>query len=298
MLARPTLTSLYHEGSDGRLVESVRDVLTGLLSREPSLNELQEKLRGLTANQGSLCLVFMDLNKFKPINDTYGHDVGERLLGEMSPGNAAGRRATESGGHGHVPRQAESGCRFDRAEATVHRTELLQALTTDGLEMYLHPIGSVKNGLVVGFEVLPRWQHPDYGLLELEHFHPMLVHSEEGKAFDRWLILTAARLSANFQDRGFHIGIGVNLTRRQLVLDHFGGGTSSMEFASRLPLDFIKLNEDLSHDLSNAPERQCDLIQGKLWSEPLTLAEVEQCFLRDDVQSAFRLKRKKETGAT
>ena len=135
MLARPNLTSLYHEGSDGRLVESVRDVLdesrlaqqasidplTGLLSREPFLNELQEKLRGLTANQGSLCLVFMDLNKFKPINDTYGHDVGdrvlsqigERLLGEMSPGNAAGRRATESGGHGHVPCQAESGCRFD-----------------------------------------------------------------------------------------------------------------------------------------------------------------------------------------
>lgn len=106
-----------------------------------------------------------------------------------------------------------------------------------------------------------------------------------------------------------------------------------MEFASRLPLDFIKLHENLSHDLRKAPERQrylqaliafshglgvpvvasgihseddvevlstlqCDLIQGKLWSEPLTLAEVEQCFLRDDVQSAFRLRRKKDTGTT
>ncbi|TVQ23153.1 MAG: diguanylate cyclase [Spirochaetaceae bacterium] len=69
------------------------DPLTGLLTREPFLNELRDKIRGLTANQGWLYLVFIDLDKFKPINDVYGHDaddrvlsqIGERLLSKMSP---------------------------------------------------------------------------------------------------------------------------------------------------------------------------------------------------------------------
>jgi diguanylate cyclase (GGDEF)-like protein len=53
-----------------------RDSLTGLANRVL----LQERLEALLAAQNPLCVVFCDLDDFKPINDTYGHAVGDEVL--------------------------------------------------------------------------------------------------------------------------------------------------------------------------------------------------------------------------
>ena len=53
-----------------------QDTLTGLLNRRGLFEKLAELIKG----SGSFCLYYLDLNEFKFFNDTYGHNVGDRVL--------------------------------------------------------------------------------------------------------------------------------------------------------------------------------------------------------------------------
>lgn len=60
------------------------DTLTGLPNRRLLLDRLQQAL-ALSARSGRHgALLFIDLDKFKQLNDTHGHDVGDRLLVEVA----------------------------------------------------------------------------------------------------------------------------------------------------------------------------------------------------------------------
>lgn len=56
------------------------DVLTGLPNRSLLNQELDELLAKPTKEAEQLALMFMDLDRFKQINDTHGHNVGDNLL--------------------------------------------------------------------------------------------------------------------------------------------------------------------------------------------------------------------------
>ena len=56
--------------------QAFTDELTGIANRSFLLSELQI----LIEKHKTFCLYFIDLNKFKPANDTYGHEVGDLLL--------------------------------------------------------------------------------------------------------------------------------------------------------------------------------------------------------------------------
>lgn len=53
------------------------DQLTGALNRHGLFRALARRLRGLA---GRSFLAYMDLNKFKLVNDTYGHEAGDKVL--------------------------------------------------------------------------------------------------------------------------------------------------------------------------------------------------------------------------
>jgi diguanylate cyclase (GGDEF)-like protein len=75
------------------------DSLTGLASRSFLLSRLDELLRGDRATDGQIAVLFIDLNEFKWVNDTYGHLVGDRALCEV-----AHRLATCVRGGDHIVR--------------------------------------------------------------------------------------------------------------------------------------------------------------------------------------------------
>ncbi|MDJ0388172.1 diguanylate cyclase [Roseomonas sp. E05] len=75
------------------------DDLTGLPNRLLLDRRLEEALAQAERKQGCLALLFLDLDRFKPVNDTLGHDAGDavlqqvalRLQGEVRPGDTVAR---------------------------------------------------------------------------------------------------------------------------------------------------------------------------------------------------------------
>jgi diguanylate cyclase (GGDEF)-like protein/PAS domain S-box-containing protein len=60
------------------------DVLTDLPNRVLLNDRLQQGLVNAKRNKGRMALMFLDLDKFKPVNDTLGHNIGDLLLKELA----------------------------------------------------------------------------------------------------------------------------------------------------------------------------------------------------------------------
>ncbi|OSP54307.1 diguanylate cyclase [Pseudoruegeria sp. SK021] len=59
---------------------AVLDPLTGLYNRRYALPRLQRMLSSAQATGGALSLMVLDLDRFKAVNDTYGHAAGDAVL--------------------------------------------------------------------------------------------------------------------------------------------------------------------------------------------------------------------------
>ncbi|MES2877074.1 MAG: EAL domain-containing protein [Pseudomonadota bacterium] len=66
-------------------VESAQhDVLTGLPNRKLSCEFAARMLESARRGRTQVAVLYIDLDRFKPINDTYGHEVGDAVLQEVA----------------------------------------------------------------------------------------------------------------------------------------------------------------------------------------------------------------------
>lgn len=64
--------------------KATHDPLTGLANREQFDLRLQAALDGVDVNRHYAALIYIDLNDFKAVNDTHGHQVGDQVLKIMA----------------------------------------------------------------------------------------------------------------------------------------------------------------------------------------------------------------------
>jgi len=72
------------------------DALTGLPNRHLFDDRVEEAYKRCLRHNEKLSLLFVDLDKFKPINDTYGHAAGDIVLRELARRMGQTIRATDT----------------------------------------------------------------------------------------------------------------------------------------------------------------------------------------------------------
>jgi len=83
-------SAFLHDISERKKAEAIRehealhDSLTGLHNRRGLFNLLPLAMARSNRNQSSLALLFLDLDGFKQVNDTQGHDSGDMVLREVA----------------------------------------------------------------------------------------------------------------------------------------------------------------------------------------------------------------------
>ncbi|MBJ7311718.1 diguanylate cyclase [Rugamonas sp. CCM 8940] len=93
-LARALATSRQAEQALRHMAQ--HDTLTGLANRALFADRLEQALAGARREQQHLALLFIDLDGFKPVNDSLGHGVGDLLLKEVAQRLLHGVRHSDS----------------------------------------------------------------------------------------------------------------------------------------------------------------------------------------------------------
>ena len=76
--------------------QATHDVLTGLPNRRLLMDRLGQAISFNRRHNSHSALLFLDLNKFKDLNDAYGHEAGDRLLIEVARRLSSVVRETDS----------------------------------------------------------------------------------------------------------------------------------------------------------------------------------------------------------
>lgn len=200
MASSLALIAMEHRRLTERLAyHALHDVLTGLPNRTMLTRALDEKVRQAEEQGQELAVVFVDLDRFKQINDHFGHAAGDAVLRETAERIHQylrnGEIAARLGGDEFVAVLAESAkgeSAFDRSQGLLEKLrapiawngELLYVTASVGISMY--PQGGDTAEALLGNADLamyrvknsgrndvhcfgPELQGPHFARLELEH---------------------------------------------------------------------------------------------------------------------------------
>ena len=122
------------------------DSLTGLPNRAMMRQTLDEALRNASRRQKGCALFLIDLDRFKNVNDTLGHPVGDALLRQVSE-----RLKSVMGNHGQVGRLG--GDEFKAVLPGIVETGLLESLAKTLIEQVSRPYTIEGHKVTIGASV-------------------------------------------------------------------------------------------------------------------------------------------------
>lgn len=120
----------------------------------------------------------------------------------------------QSGRNGFLFFDPEHSRRTEERVTAIGRVQ--DALDRHELLLYYQPKVDLRRGVVLGFEALLRWNHPDKGILPPAHFLPLIEHTGlSARVGDHVLARALDQLEA-WQDAGLDLSVSVNITARHL----------------------------------------------------------------------------------
>lgn len=272
------------------------DPLTSLPNRKLFFDRLRHSLRRAEREGKLLAVLYIDLDQFKQINDSFGHAIGDEVLKELAVrlekqirdedtiarlGGDEFAVVMESlkeaestmhcvqrlnsvfdepvtvqdlsfvlsasigislypqdGTDAHTLLRNADTAMFKAKEAgrgtfqfyvedmtrnAVERARLEADLRdalerNEQLEVHYQPQIGLRDGRIVGFEALLRWQHPELGMLPPNQFIPLAEDSGLILPLGEWVLRTACRQVTQWQAEGIETGfVAVNISARQLA---------------------------------------------------------------------------------
>lgn len=279
--------------------QAMHDMLTDLPNRRFLVNTLSTAMETSRQRLSSLTMLFCDLDFFKSVNDTHGHDFGDQCLIEISKRIVAilpaGDFVARFGGNEFViltnSSLAEATIKANAVMAAVSErlifnnvvvkiqtsigiaqlnashqspTDLIRdadaamyqakergrnhveiydaalqskttkharmevalrfALERDELSVAYQPKIVLADGSVQGFELLLRWNSPEYGLISPNEFIPIAETSGMVVPIGMWAMEQACKQLATWQQQYPEMGnitVAVNVSMRQLLQASF-----------------------------------------------------------------------------
>ncbi|MGB7903260.1 MAG: diguanylate cyclase [Steroidobacteraceae bacterium] len=138
------------------------DVLTGLPNRMLLTDRLDRAIAAASRHGSQLAVLFMDLDRFKPINDRLGHAVGDQVLQSVARRLMAGVRRSDTvsrqGGDEFVVLLSEVACADDAAGtantlcagiAAPHRIEGRNLRVTASVGIGVYPFDGTDAGTLL-----------------------------------------------------------------------------------------------------------------------------------------------------
>jgi diguanylate cyclase (GGDEF)-like protein/PAS domain S-box-containing protein len=128
------------------------DSLTGLANRDLFHDRLEHALEGTARNGLDVAVVYLDLDEFKMVNDTRGHEAGDRVLREVATRLSGVVRSADTvsrlGGDEFAVLVEERPRAIDEAQIVAQR--VLQLLTEPFAVGDQHVVMSASIGIAVG----------------------------------------------------------------------------------------------------------------------------------------------------
>ena len=99
-------------------------------------------------------------------------------------------------------------------ERQIMLDDLRDALNNDQLRLHYQPVVRTKDNVIVGFEALMRWEHPDRGMIPPMHFIPVAEDSDLINGLGEWAIRRACEDAMQWPD---NIRVAVNVSAKQFA---------------------------------------------------------------------------------
>lgn len=95
-IERKLALEALRESEERHRIMAQHDSLTGLPNRALFADRLEQALSYCKRHQRGLAVMLLDLNKFKPVNDQYGHALGDELLKQVAKRLLAAVRTSDT----------------------------------------------------------------------------------------------------------------------------------------------------------------------------------------------------------
>ncbi|GAB4062424.1 diguanylate cyclase domain-containing protein [Uliginosibacterium sediminicola] len=168
-----------------------RDSLTGLPNRALFLDRLSQSLRCNKRTGGGFALLCIDLDGFKAINDTHGHETGDEVLRQFAAILQNAIRESDSvarlGGDEFILILQDT----DSGKAALHVAANIHLALLDGLQ--IGPL-QLELGASIGISAYPEHGHDMHALIAAAD-KAMYDAKRQGKGTSRYKAMAEAELS-------------------------------------------------------------------------------------------------------